>query len=139
MTATGFTTFPCDRGVSTGLNRGWHDFVVSEGVAVCRLCGRRPPRAVLAVIPPLRCAPSENEVAKAVAEASGGTVGTLTSRAQKIARAVLDLFAAQPTVAQAKAEAWSEGYAAGRSDEYGYPAPGAHANPYAAIENGGDR
>ena len=44
VTATGFTIFPCDRGVSTGLNRGWHDFVVIEGVAVCRLCGRRPPR-----------------------------------------------------------------------------------------------
>ena len=49
-------------------------------------------RAVLALIPPQQCAPSEDEVAEAVAEASGGTVGTLTSRAQKIARAVLDLF-----------------------------------------------
>ena len=44
VTATGFTIFPCDRGVSTGLNRGWHDFVVIEGVAVCRLCGRRATR-----------------------------------------------------------------------------------------------
>lgn len=43
MTATGFTIFPCDRGQPRSLNRGWHDFVISEGVAICRLCGRRPP------------------------------------------------------------------------------------------------
>ena len=53
---------------------------------------RSAARAVLALIPPQRCAPTEAEVAEAVAEASGGTVGTLTSRAQKIARAVLALF-----------------------------------------------
>lgn len=39
--------------------------------------------------------------------------------------------------AEVKAEAWSEGYSAGRDDEYGYPAAGQHLNPYRQEANHG--
>jgi hypothetical protein len=43
MTTSGVTVYPCDRGMPTGMTRGWHHFEASpNGVVVCRYCGRKP-------------------------------------------------------------------------------------------------
>ena len=70
-------------------------------------------RAVLALIPPQRCAPSEDELAKAVTSGwvegfdEFGKYGPQFDSALA-ARAVAKLYADQPTVAQAKADALRE-------------------------------
>ncbi len=67
-------------------------------------------RAVLAVIPPQRCAPSEAEVSDALSKSRWRGLGGMTEKqaCDYMARATLDLFAAQPTAAQVKAEAVRE-------------------------------
>lgn len=40
--------YPCDRGMG-GLGVGYHDFIVSWGAVVCRLCGKRPPAEPLKI------------------------------------------------------------------------------------------
>ena len=70
-------------------------------------------RAVLALIPPQRCAPSEDELAKAVTSGwvegfdEFGKYGPQFDSALA-ARAVAKLYGDQPTVAQAKADALRE-------------------------------
>ena len=96
-------------------------------------------RAVLALIPPRRCAPSEKELAQVIEPDAWALsdpewhdeYGRTTSVGRSLeerkyvrsasvasARKIAELYGDQPTVTQVKAEAWSEGYAAGRSDEY---------------------
>lgn len=65
-------------------------------------------RAVLALIPPQRCAPSEDEVKAAVLEYFRYTEYGWRLSALDAARAILALFGDQHTVAQVKAEALRE-------------------------------
>jgi len=70
-------------------------------------------RAVLATFPPQRCAPGEDELADALhadacPEDPDDGEACMCSDYRREARIILDLFAAQPTVAQVKAEAVSD-------------------------------
>ncbi len=77
----------------------------------CSTCGSLQdecPNAGLALIPPQRCAPSEDEVARAIVRASGLEWHFNPDDPEDTyrcdARAVLVLLGDQPTVTQAKAE-----------------------------------
>ena len=100
-------------------------------------------RAVLALIPPQRCAPSEDEVARAIVRASGLEWHFNPDDPEDTyrcdARAVLVLLGDQPTVAQAQAEALRQA-ARDWSDWDGLSAPEEWlARRADAIESGADR
>ena len=84
---------------------------------------------------PQRVQPHRDALALTIAR-SKGHAGVVTVKDYRCADAILGLFATQPTVTEVRAQAWDEGYSAGRDDEYRYPADGQHSNPYRQRTSG---